>query len=65
MYSDNVEKYRTLLSGLDRRNLWLKSFLLDVSQPSVCSLFRSGLSGSQMNSLSGGTAYYTHIVALF
>ena len=32
-----------LLSGLDGRALWLKSFLLDVSPPSVYNIFKSGL----------------------
>ena len=36
---------RTWLSGLDGRGLWLNSFLLDVPPPSVCGIFRIGLSG--------------------
>ena len=43
--------YRILLSGLDGRVLWSKSFLVDVSPPTVCGILRSGLSGSQINSL--------------
>ena len=38
--------YRTLLSGLDGRGPWLKSFLFDVSPQSVCGIFRKCLSGS-------------------
>ena len=49
----------TLLSGLDGRGPWLNSLLLDVSPLSVCGIFRSGLSGSQMNSLSGAIAAKT------
>ena len=36
----------------DGRDHWLNSLLLDVSPPYVCGIFRNGLSGSQMNSLS-------------
>ena len=35
--------YWTLLSGLDGRGIWLNCLLLDVSPPSVCSIFRSSL----------------------
>ena len=49
------------LFWLDGRGLWLNSLLLDVSLPSVCGIFRNGLSGSQMNSLSGETACYTAV----
>ena len=51
---------KTLLSGLDGHVLWLNSLLLDVSPPSVCSIFRSNISGSQMNSLSAGTGHRWH-----
>ena len=34
---------RTLLSRLDGCGIWLNSLLLDVSPPSVCGIFRSGL----------------------
>ena len=46
---------RSLLFRLYGRGLRLNSLLLDISPPSVCSIFRRGLSGSQMNSLSVAT----------
>ena len=48
-----------LLAGFDGRGLWLNALLLDVSSPSLCGIFRSGLSGSQMNTLSAGTVHLT------
>ena len=36
-------------SRLDDHGLWLKSLLLDVLPPSMCCIFRSGPSGSQMD----------------
>ena len=50
--------YRTLLSGLVGCGLWLKSFLLNVLLPPVSGIFRSGDSGSHMNSLPGVTVCY-------
>ena len=41
--------------------LWLK-FLLDVSPPSVCSIFRTGLSSSQMDSQWGSFVPLEHSV---
>ena len=49
---------RSLLSELDCLGLWLNSLLLDVSPSSVCGIFRSGLSSSQMNNLPGATVCY-------
>ena len=46
-HSRRCYRYRTLLSGLDGRGLWIKSLLLDVSPQSVCGIFKSGLSGSK------------------
>jgi hypothetical protein len=40
---------RTLLSWLDGRGLWLNSLLLDVSPPSVWSVFGSGVCACQVN----------------
>ena len=48
-----------LLCGIDGRSLWLNYLLPDLSLLSVCGIFRSGFSGSQMNNLSGGTAVQT------
>ena len=42
-----------LLSGFNCLGIWLNSLLLDISPPSVCGIFRRGLSDIQMNSLSG------------
>ena len=50
--------HETLFSGLNGLGVWLKSFLLDVSPPSACAIFRSGLFGSQINSLPGMTSVY-------
>ena len=49
---------QTLLTGLDDHGLWLNLILLDDLLQSVCGIFRSGLSGSQINSLSGATECY-------
>ena len=49
---------RTLWSGFDGHGIWLNSLLLDSLSPSVYGIFRSGLSGSEMNSLCGVTACY-------
>ena len=47
-------KYGTWLSGLDARSLCLKSFLFDLSSPSVCGILMGCLSGSQMNTVAPG-----------
>ena len=51
---ENVQrrwKCRSLLSGFEDHGLYLKSLLHAVSPPSMCGIFRSSLSDSQMNSL--------------
>ena len=56
--------WNTMSHFIEPLNVWLNlwtppirqnSLLLDVSQPSVCGIFRSGLSGSQINSQERGT----------
>jgi hypothetical protein len=54
----NIKKCGILLHGLHGRGLLLKSFLLDVSPPFVCGISRSGLSGSEMNTLPRANACY-------
>ena len=47
-YKTTTYKYlrKILLSGLNGRGLWLKSFQLDISSSSVCGIFSSGFPGS-------------------
>ena len=56
--TSRFHKNKTLLSRVDGHGLWLNSLLLDISSPSMYGIFRSSLSGSQMNSLSGATTCY-------